>query len=95
MGAAEQVDRIGRELVAAAQTLGDQEGLAGEVDRLIEAPEHIADATDPVLDVAQRGAILQTFGQHARLLEVLQIRFIVGAILRDAGQLQGGFNLCA
>jgi hypothetical protein len=74
MGAAEQVDRIGRELVDAAQTLGDQQGLAGEVDRLIEAPENVADTTDPVLDLAERVAIVQSLGQRARLLEILQIR---------------------
>jgi hypothetical protein len=93
--AAEQVDRIGGELVPAAQTFGDQQSLAGEVDRLIEAPEYVVDATDPVLDVAERAAIMQSFRQRARLLEILQVRFIVGTILRDARQLQGGVDLCA
>jgi hypothetical protein len=93
VGAAEQVDRIGRELVAATQTLGDQQGLAGAVDRLIKASENVADAANPVLDLAQRAAIVQSFGQGARLLEILQIRFVMGAVLRDAGQLQGGLDL--
>jgi hypothetical protein len=90
----EQIDRIGREPVVSAQTLGDQQGLAGEVDRLIEAPEHVADAPDPVLDVAQRVAIVQAFGQ-VRACSDSEIGFIMDAVLGDAGQLQAGFDLRA
>jgi hypothetical protein len=48
---AEQIDRIGRVSVGAAQTLGDQQGLAGELHRLLEAAEDVVDAADPVLDL--------------------------------------------
>ena len=95
MDAAEQIDRIGGELVVAAQTLGDQQRLAGEIDRLIEAPEDVVDATDPVLDLAQRGAVVEAFGQGARLLEILEVDLVVAAVLRDARQLEDGFDLRA
>jgi hypothetical protein len=93
--AAEQVDRIGGELVVAAQTFGDKQGLAGEFDRLIETSGDVVDAADPVLDLAQRGAIVEAIGPGARLLKVFEIRLVMATVLRDARQLQAGFDLCA
>ena len=53
MNAAEQIDRVGRVLVGSPQPLGDQQGLAGEIQRLLEQAEDIVDATDPVLDLTE------------------------------------------
>ena len=38
---------------------------------------------------------LSPSAERARLLEILQVCFVVGTVLRDARQLQGGLDLCA
>ena len=68
-----QVDRLGGDPVGAAQPLGDQQRLAGELDRAVEAAEHVGDPAHPVLDPAQRFAIVERLGQGEDLLEVAQV----------------------
>ena len=83
-GCGQQVHRLGGELVLAAQALGDQQRLAGGLDRAVEAAEDVGDPADPVLDLADQLAVVDRLRQGQGLLEIAEVLLEVGPVLGDA-----------